>query len=76
MKTGFAPNAFPLPLCPPQWSEHAQSLGRHLRDCEAARGWPASAWMWIERLHTLVAPRFVTTVFAASLLLAACTAWA
>lgn len=75
MKTGFAPNALPLPIRPPLWSEHAQSLGRHLRTCEAARGWPASAWVWIERMHTLVAPRFVTTVLAASLLLAACTAW-
>ena len=66
----------PAPQHLPQWSEHALLLGRHLRDCKAAGGWPATGWLWIERLHTLVAPRFVTTVFAASLLLAACTAWA
>ncbi len=75
MKTGFASNALPMQMVPLR-SEHAQSLGRHLRDCKAARGWPASAWLWIERLHTVVAPRFVTTVFAASVVLAVCTAWA
>ena len=75
MKTGFAPNALPLPLHSLQWSEHAQSLGRHLRACDAARGWPARAGLWIERLHAVVAPRFVTTVFAASVVLAACTSW-
>lgn len=80
MKTGFAPTLSPMRPAPglraPTWSEQAQSLGRHLRTCEAARGWPARAGLWTERLHALVAPRFVTTVFAASVVLAACTAWA
>ena len=80
MKTGFAQNVMSVPLGSSlgatPWSEHAQSLGRHLRTCEAARGWPARAGLWIDRLHALIAPRFVTTVFAASVVLAACTAWA
>jgi hypothetical protein len=51
------------------------SLRRHLQDCRLARGrwFPAAACA--ERLHGIVAPRFVTTVTLAVGLLAFAFGW-
>ncbi len=57
---------------------HELQLGlvRHLQQCHLARGrWFGTA-LWAERAHALMAPRFVTTVVGAALLLALCSAWA
>ena len=55
--------------------DQAASLGRHLQACNDAQAWQARAWLWMDRAHALLAPRFFTTVFIAGLMLAACTAW-
>lgn len=56
-------------------TEQVQLLGRHLSQCQAARSrlFPAAAWA--EQAHGLLAPRFVTTVSLAVLVLAACSWW-
>lgn len=49
-------------------------LGRHLKQCAAARGRWFGAAQLAEQVHGLVAPRIVTTVgLAAALLTLACT---
>lgn len=51
----------------------ASDLCRHLQQCHRARGRWFGAAMLAERVHSLVAPRFATTVaMAAVLLLMAC----
>ena len=56
--------------------EHLLSLGRHVRQCQAAQQrWVRTARL-AERAHGLLAPRFMTTVVVGALvLLALCTGW-
>jgi hypothetical protein len=53
--------------------EQAQALRRHLQQCQAARSQWFRATAWAELVHSLVAPRIVTTVSLAAVLLLACT---
>ncbi|NRF68137.1 hypothetical protein HLB44_14180 [Aquincola sp. S2] len=55
--------------------EHAAGLRRHLQHCRAAQGRWFSAALVAERVHRQMAPRFVTTVAAAVLLLSAACGW-
>lgn len=57
----------------PAIAEQALSLTRHLQQCRAARSRLFGAAVWAEAAHSLVAPRFVTTVSVAALLLLVCT---
>ncbi len=43
-------------------SSECSDLGRHLLQCRAAQGRMFAASIWAERAHSLVAPRFVTSV--------------
>lgn len=52
------------------------ALRRHLQHCRAARGRWFTPSLWAERAHHLVAPRFVTTLACAALVLAVCAGWA
>jgi hypothetical protein len=54
-------------------TEQGQLLHRHVQQCQAARGRWFQAAAWAELAHGLVAPRFVTTVSVAALLLLATT---
>ncbi|MEO8297578.1 MAG: hypothetical protein ABI574_07180 [Burkholderiales bacterium] len=60
---------------PSSLDDDALALGRHLQQCERSRKrwYPAAVWM--ELAHHLVAPRFVTTVVGATLMLTALTLW-
>jgi hypothetical protein len=64
-------------LAPPSrpLQEHSQLLRGHLQACREARGrwFPAAACA--ERLHHIVAPRFVTTVTLAVALIAWACGW-
>jgi len=55
---------------PPALQDHVLSLGQHLRQCQQAQG----RWFGLGRLghelHAWVAPRFVTTLAGASVLIA------
>lgn len=55
---------------PPALQEQVHSLGQHLRQCQQAQG----RWFGLGRLghelHGWVAPRFVTTLAGASVLIA------
>jgi len=64
-------------LAPPPRAlqDPALSLRRHLQDCRLARGRWFSAAACAERLHGIVAPRFVTTVTLAGALLAFACGW-
>lgn len=66
----------PLPSNHPALGEHLLSLGRHVRQCQAAQQrWVRTARL-AERAHGLLAPRFMTTVVVGALvLLALCTGW-
>ncbi|WP_284616644.1 hypothetical protein [Aquabacterium humicola] len=70
-------NLFSRPLASPNrmLREQATDLRRHLQHCHAAQGRWFPAAVMAERLHSLVAPRFVTTVAAAVLLLYAACGW-
>lgn len=48
----------------------ASSLGLHLLQCRQARARWYAASVWAERAHGLVAPRFMTTVAVAALVIA------
>jgi hypothetical protein len=50
--------------------EAVADLGRHFCQCGVARGRLFMAFMFAEQVHGFVAPRFMTTVFSASILLA------
>lgn len=56
--------------------EHTHSLLRHLQDCRRERSRWFELACWGEALHEVVAPRFVTTVAAAGLLLLLSSWWA
>lgn len=60
----------------PAPGDHRHSLGRHVRQCQAAQQrWVRTARL-AERAHGLLAPRFMTTVAVGVLiLLAVCTGW-
>jgi hypothetical protein len=45
------------------------SLQAHIRACDRAKGWAFTLQSVGERLHGVVAPRFVTTVFMATVLM-------
>jgi len=68
--------ASPLRVADRAVREQTVSLLRHLQHCEQAR----SRWFELsclgEALHSYVAPRFVTTVAAAGLLLLLTSWWA
>jgi hypothetical protein len=71
-------NTFPHnPLISPNrvLREHAAALRRHLLHCQASQGRWFPAAVVAERLHRQMAPRFVTTVAAAALLLFAACGW-
>jgi hypothetical protein len=57
-------------------TEQVGALGRHLRHCHAAQGRLFTLSLWTEQAHQLVAPRFVTTVVVAALVIALACAWA
>ena len=71
-------NTFPHnPLISPNrvLREHAAALRRHLQHCQAAQGRWFPAAVAAERLHGVVAPRFVTTVAAVAVLMFAACGW-
>ncbi len=53
--------------------EQSLSLKRHLQQCRSARSRLFRAAAWAELTHGLIAPRFVTTVSLAAVLLLAST---
>lgn len=53
--------------------DQSQALNRHLQQCHAARSRLFQAAAWAELAHGQMAPRFVTTISAAAVLLLACT---
>ncbi len=57
----------------PAITEQSLSLTRHLQQCQAARSRLFQAAVWAETAHSLVAPRFITTVSVAAALLLLCT---
>ena len=57
----------------PAIAEQSLSLTRPLQDCKLARSPMFQAAVWAEAAHGLVAPRFITTVSVAVLLLLLCT---
>lgn len=62
------------PLAPVH--HHAEALERHLQQCRDARGRWFGAARRVEQLHGVVAPRFVTTVSFATVLILLVMAWA
>lgn len=67
----------PAPIRPGlRLTDTAASLRAHLHDCRAAQGRWLSASMAAERLHGLIAPRFVSTVALGALLMFAASSWA
>jgi hypothetical protein len=68
--------ATPTRLADRALREHTHSLLRHLQDCKRERSRWYELACWGEALHEVVAPRFVTTVAAAGLLLLISTWWA
>ena len=59
----------------PLMNLHQSELRRHVVQCRAGRGRWFSAAAWAERLHGMLAPRFVTTVAAAAALLWLTSIW-
>lgn len=62
-------------ICLPRFAafdcgEYSADLGRHFGQCSVARGRLFPAAQFAERVHGLVAPRFVTTILGAALLIA------
>ncbi len=55
--------------------EHASALRRHLQQCGAAQSRWAGAAALAERLHGLLAPRFISTLLVAMLVLGIATEW-
>lgn len=53
----------------------ADALCRHLHQCRDARGRWFGAARRAEALHRVVAPRFVTTIVLATVVLVAASAW-
>jgi len=68
-------NAAALRQPAPAITEQSQSLKRHLQHCQAARSRLFAAGLWAESAHSLVAPRFITTVSVAALLLLLISSW-
>ena len=50
-------------------------LARHMRECARARGRWFGLGLMAERVHTFVAPRFFTTVFAVTGLVGLLAIW-
>jgi len=69
MTTSTAPLGLPSSLV----FEQSQSLTRHLQQCHAAQGRLFQAAAWAELAHRQVAPRFISLVSVAVVLLLACT---
>lgn len=53
----------------------SSDLSRHLLQCRAAQGRLFAASVWAERAHSLVAPRFVTTIAAVASLMVVGSWW-
>lgn len=62
-------NAHTLKSRMPSFDAHGPSLRAHVRDCDRARGRGFFLRCLGERLHDLLAPRFFTTVFGATVLM-------
>ncbi len=56
-------------------NQHSFELGKHLRECEQARGRLFSLYRLSERVHQLIAPRLYTTVLATGALIYLALAW-
>lgn len=54
----------------PALRDHMRSLGRHLNHCRAAQGRFFGLSRWATDMHGWVAPRFVTTLALAGLVIA------
>lgn len=54
-------------------ADQSRSLTRHLGQCRAAQSRLLQAAAWAELAHGLVAPRFVTTVSVAAVVLLLCS---
>ena len=54
---------------------HQSELRRHVAQCRAGQGRWFNAVAWAERLHCMLAPRFVTTVAVAAALLWLTSIW-
>lgn len=65
-------SAFELSFVKGDLRHQAGELCRHLGQCAANRGRFFSAALMLERVHRVVAPRFVTTVFVSTVLLLVC----
>ncbi len=63
-----APKGTPL-------SPQAGNLTRHLRQCRQASSLLFVAASWAERAHSQLAPRFVTTITAAFIVITVLCAW-
>lgn len=72
MSTATLIPSAPLPRAEtaPLLSDHMRSLGRHLRHCREAQGRFFSLNRLAIDLHAWVAPRFVTTLTLAAVLIA------
>lgn len=56
-------------------SSDSSALGRHLLQCRAAQGRLFVASVWAERIHSLLGPRFVTTIASVATLMVAVSWW-
>ena len=72
MNTAAPSSAFAANL---MLGEHASALRRHVQQCRDARGHWFGAAALAERVHVLIAPRFVSTVVVAVVLLALASGW-
>ncbi|MDT7835071.1 hypothetical protein [Aquabacterium sp. OR-4] len=60
----------PLTELPPALKDHVRSLGRHLQQCRQAQGRLFGLNRLATDMHGWVAPRFVTTLAVAAVLIA------
>jgi hypothetical protein len=82
----YAPSHTPVPAaCPPAAraasaavTTHPQEdeLRRHLQQCKAQQNLRFRMAGWLERIHGVLAPRFVTTATTASALMLVLLMWA
>jgi hypothetical protein len=80
---GLAPARAPVTLAPvarvasPAIATHPQEdeLGRHLKQCKAQQTMAFRMAGWLERIHGVLAPRFVTTATTASAVMLVLLMW-
>lgn len=70
VRAATGPAVAALQGMPPAVQDHVHSLGQHLRQCHQAQGRFFGLGRWGHELHGLVAPRFVTTLAGAGVLIA------